>query len=132
MLNTALTVAQSGLRAAETRLASSASNIANVHSTTSRIDGETVNTPYVPTQVNQKTMFGGYAKAELVPKNPPSVSMYAPDNIAADANGITQFPNVNLTAELINTEIASYSFEANAVVLKTAKEMHGTLLDIFA
>lgn len=128
----AIGTALSGLNAASTRLSASASNIANLQSTQTRRNGVTVNEPYTPVQVDQQSVAGGGTRAIVRPVPNPTVPVYDPSNAAADAEGIVQFPNVNLEEEVVNQVVAKYDFKANLQVIKTEKETTDSLLNILA
>lgn len=128
----AVNTAISGLQASQVRLANSASNVANMNSTVSRVDGERVAQPYRPMEVVQSSQSTGGVRTDLRPTDPSSVPVYDPNNIAADAEGITQYPNVNLESEIVGQQMAKYDFQANLKSLNAADEMMGSLLDIFA
>lgn len=126
-------IALSGLNAAQTRLGNSANNVANVQSTSSRVNGERVEQAYQATDVVQSSLEPtGGVRASIRPRDPATVPAYLPDNPAADENGIVEFPNVNLEEEVVQQQLASYDFKANAKVIQTQDEMLDSLLDIKA
>ena len=125
-----INIALSGLNAAQTRIATSANNIANLQSTTSVENGQQVNKPYVPQQVAQQTRETGGVTTSLQDVRPPSVPVFAPDNPAANDEGILQVPNVNLEQEVANQVLASNTYQANLSVIKRANETYESLLDI--
>jgi flagellar basal-body rod protein FlgC len=127
-LNSAL----SGLNAASKRLETSANNVANQFSTTSLVDGVTVNKPYQPQRVVQTSLSGGGVMARTQSVEPGTVQVNDPDNVAADAQGITQYPNVNLEDEVINQITAKYDFKANLHTIKAGDSMIKNLLDIIS
>lgn len=127
----AINTALSGMFASSRSLAVSANNIANAQSTrTTDGKGNTVNSPYVPQQVNNTSVPGGGVATSLSDISPASVSFFAPDNIAADANGVTSFPNVNLEQETANQLFAANTYKANASIIKRENEAFQSLLDI--
>ena len=125
-------IALSGMHAASKRLANSANNVANMHTTTSRIDGERVNQPFRPQQVTQTSLASGGVVTNLRGVEPASVSVPDASNVAADAEGITQYPNVDLEEEIVTQQIASYDFKANAKVISTENSMFEALLNMTA
>ncbi len=50
----------------------------------------------------------------------------------ANQNGLVAAPNVDLSQEMVNQMLASYSFAANARVLKADDRMNQTLIDTLA
>ena len=129
MINS-LGIPLSGLMAASKRLENSANNTANEFSTHSNINGETVPEPYRPTQVDQASLEPGGVRTITREVDPASVSRYDPENSAADADGITQYPNVNRESEVVNQKLATYDFKANLNVIKAQDNMMKGLLDI--
>ncbi|MGA2863793.1 MAG: flagellar basal body rod protein FlgC [Verrucomicrobiota bacterium] len=119
------------LDAERTRLEVIAQNIANAN-TTRGLDGH----PYQRQQavfqsVLQRAQAGdGSAPALLAPqvtriqKDPrPGRALYQPGHPDADANGMVQFPNVNLYEEMADMIVASRTYEANLAVLKNGRTM---------
>jgi flagellar hook-associated protein FlgK len=108
-------IATSGLLASEKRVSIAANNIANA------------GTPgFTPQDVDQTAQSDGSVSAKAVDRTPASITLTNPD-------GSTQeFPNVSLDQELVNTQVATYDYKANAVLLKTQRELNKTLLDIQA
>jgi flagellar basal-body rod protein FlgC len=126
-INTAL----SGLNAASLRLSNSANNIANVSTTGRLIDGKKVG-GYTPTDVVQSSVEPqGGVNASVVARDPKAVNLASPTNTdPASRDNILNFPNVSLEEEVVNSDIATYTFKANLKSLKAADEMIGSLLDI--
>lgn len=95
-----LSIAQSGLQAAQLRLHSSAHNVANLQ------------TPGFARQQVQQQAQGplGGVQARVTP--------------AAEGAG--------LEAEAVEQMAASYAFKANVLVLRTADDVLGSLLDVRA
>lgn len=127
MLSSALNTAVSGLRASEVRLANSANNVANIQST-----GQAPGQTFQPSQVVQSSVASGGVQTSLQAVTPATVPVNDPSNLAADANGITQYPNVNLEQEVVNQQIATYDFKANLKVIEKTDELTKSLLDIVA
>jgi flagellar basal-body rod protein FlgC len=109
MVTSIISTAVSGLRAAETRLANSANNVANLQSEN-----------FTPQRVLQTSTEPG-TRADLIDVDPARI---------ATAEGDT--PNVNLEGEIVDQQIATYNFKANLQVLKAADEMTEDLLNIRA
>lgn len=133
MLNT-IQVALSGLQAASNRLNASASNIANI-STTGSLDGST-QAPYQALTTTQSAVSNGQSegagvRSEIVTANRPFVPAYDPDSPFADENGVIGVPNVNLTEEAVQLNLAKTSYKANIGTLKVAEELSDELLSIF-
>jgi flagellar basal body rod protein FlgC len=124
-------VALSGLNAASLRLANSANNIANVNTTGRIVDGVRVGR-YTPTDVVQSAVEPqGGVNASVVARNPQAVNLSSPTNTDPDSrDNILTFPNVSLEEEVVNSDIATYTFKANLKSLKALDEMLGAVLDI--
>ncbi len=119
IMNTALT----GLNASSTRLSNSANNVANINTVKDEKAGIE---SYRATEVQQKAIEPGGTSASVRERDPATVQI--PDG----EGGVTEAPNVNLESEIVQQEIATYTFEANLKVIKAADEMAEDLLDTFA
>jgi len=64
------------------------------------------------------------------PVNPPSIQAYDPNNAAANASGITQFPNVDRAQQLVQANIASYDARGNLAVIKVENHLLQSVLNI--
>jgi len=59
-----------------------------------------------------------------IQKDPrPGRSVYQPGHPDADANGMVQFPNVDIYEEMADMIVASRTYEANLAVLKNGRSM---------
>ena len=126
-------IALSGMQAASTRLANSANNIANAQSTARIVDGKRESSPFVPQDVVSIAVEPtGGVETELRTRTPASVPVNDPDNPSADAEGITQYPNVNIDEAVAGLPMNTYTFQANLKALQTDDENMKSLLDITA
>ena len=131
----AVSIALSGLRAQQTRLAAGASNIANA-STTGTVPAaspsapaSTASTVYKPLNVNLTSLASGGVRADVV-ADPSGYSLiYDPSSPYANPQGMIAAPDIDLTREIVNITEIKHSFKANLAVLKTQDEMLGALLD---
>lgn len=123
-------VSLSGLRAASTRIAVAADNIANQNSTSREENGRVVREPYVPRQVDQVSLSEGGTQALLRDRNPASVPIFDPDDPDADADGTVRAPNVNLETETVNLIAARSAYKANLNAIKIQADVLNSLLDI--
>lgn len=125
-------IALSGLTAQTRRLDASASNVANVRSTGAvpATDGtaEGKRAPYQPLAVAQTDANPG-TRATFTPITPAYLQEYAPDDGAANGDGMVAAPNVDLATERINQMAASRAYGANIAVVRTQDEMLTSLLD---
>ena len=55
---------------------------------------------------------------------------YAPNHPGADAQGYVSMPNVNPLIEMMDMKEAQRTYEANMNVMKTAREMSASVLDL--
>ena len=117
-------VAGSALTAQSMRLNAVASNLANADSITSA-DGK----PYRAKQVVfEATPMGGAAAQgvrvkQVVEDNSPGRLVYDPKSPAADEKGYVTMPNVSVVDEMVNMISASRSYQTNAEVMNTAKQL---------
>jgi flagellar basal-body rod protein FlgC len=131
------TIALSGMNAAARRLEVSASNVANVMS-----DGALPNADgtvpagapiaYAPLEVVQTASVGGGTQTSVTTVTPSTAAVSDPQAPFANQNGLVAAPNVDLARELVGQMLASYSFAANAMVMRADNRMTKTLLDITA
>ncbi len=128
------TIALSGMNAAARRLQVSASNVANVTST-GALPNADVTVPagapraYAPLELVQTTSAGGGTQT-TVTTTPSAIAVPDPQASFANQNGLVAAPNVDLSQELVDQMISSYSFAANATVMKADDRMTKMLLNI--
>lgn len=117
-------IAGSALTAQSMRLNAVASNLANADSAISA-DGK----PYRAKQVvfEATPMQGAAAQGvrvkQVVEDNSPPRLLYDPRNPAADEKGYVSMPNVSVVDEMVNMISASRSYQTNADVMNTAKQL---------
>ncbi len=131
-LNISTDVAVSGMRVQAERLKVIAQNMANADSVSTEPGGE----PYR----RQVVSFQNYVDAEsgaqmvrvdkVVKDNAPFEKQYAPNHPGADAQGYIALPNVNPLIEMMDMKEAQRAYDANLNMLKTAREMNSSVLDI--
>jgi flagellar basal-body rod protein FlgC len=131
------TIALSGMNAAARRLEVSASNVANVQSTGAlpNADGTVpAGAPraYAPIELVQTASAGGGTQTTVTTVTPSTTAVSDPQAPFANQDGLVAAPNVDLAQEMIGQLIASYTFTANATVMKADNRMTRTLLDITA
>jgi len=144
---TAITTAVSGLQASATRLAGSASNIANINSR-GPIPEAPPNEPaarrretppaaaapqvYQPVETVQTAREGGGVKAILKPSTPSFIPEYDPDAAYANKDGFVAAADVDIVSEMVNQMEALRSFRANMATVRTAGEMEESLRSLQA
>jgi flagellar basal-body rod protein FlgC len=131
------TIALSGMNAASRRIEVSASNVANVMSTGAlpNADGSVpagAPTAYAPLEVVQTASADGGTQTTVTTVTPSTTAVSDPQAPFANQDGLVAAPNVDLSQELVNQMMASYSFAANAKVMAADNRMTKTLLDIKA
>ena len=127
-----LSIAVSGLTAASLRLNAAADNIANNQDTAPTTPQPGAPKPYQPVDVVQTPVPGGGTLATFHQVHPASNTMYDPGSPFADQNGNVLAPNTDLAQQLVNTNIASVSYDANVKVVQAQQHMNGYLLNIFS
>ena len=117
-------VAGSALTAQSMRLNAVASNLANADSIAGP-DGK----PYRAKQVvfeaapiDEQSAIGVRVK-QVVEDASPGRMVYDPRNPAANENGYVTLPNVSVVDEMVNMISASRSYQTNAEVMNTAKQL---------
>jgi len=126
-------IALSGLTAQTRRLDASAANVANVRSTGAvpTTDGAAADgkrAAYQPIAVAQSDAKPG-TRTSFTPITPAYLQDYAPDDSAANGDGMVAAPNVDLATERVNQMAASRAYGANVAVVRTQDEMLTSLLD---
>jgi flagellar basal-body rod protein FlgC len=111
------------MNAATRRLEVSASNVANVMTTGAlpATNGTVATGPpqaYQPLRLNETASANGGTQTSVTAAAPSYVAISDPQAPFANQNGLVAAPNVDISLEMINQMIASYSFTANAGVLK--------------
>ncbi|AMO75072.1 MULTISPECIES: flagellar basal body rod protein FlgC [Pseudomonas] len=136
-------IAGSGMSAQTTRLNTTASNIANAESVSSSIDQTyrarhpVFSAMFQQAQSGQGSLFQdtdqagtGVQVLGVVEDQSPLVPRYEPNHPAADANGYVYYPNVNVVEEMADMMSASRSFQSNAEMMNTAKQMMQKVLTL--
>lgn len=131
-------IAASGLAAQRTRLAATASNIANAETTRTEGGGPyRRRDPVFRTAQPDIGFAGSLARAmrsvEVVRMNlddGPPVSRFSPGHPDADENGFVDFPRVHVVQEMANLMSASRSYESNLLIIRKARQMADAALRI--
>lgn len=117
-------IAGSALTAQSQRLNAVASNLANADSA-SGADGK----PYRAKQVVFEAVpvqgegAQGVRVRQVVEDSSPARLVYDPRHPAADDKGYVSMPNVSVVDEMVNMISASRSYQTNADVMNTAKQL---------
>lgn len=128
----AISIGLSGLRAADTRLGATASNIANA-GTTGQIPGPGATHPvFAPVRVELSEAAGGGVSARTYSDPSGYQSLYDPSSPDANASGLIGAPNVDLVTEAVDLIAAKVQYEASARIIKAADDVQKTALDTLA
>jgi flagellar basal-body rod protein FlgC len=136
-MSTISTIALTGMNAATRRVEVSASNIANAMDT-GALPGADGTVPagapraYAPLEVQQTSGPGGGTRTTVTTATPSTVAVSDPQAPFANQNGLVAAPNVDLAGQILGQMLASYSFAADATVIKADDRMTRALLDITA
>ena len=125
-------IAASGMKAQSERLKVISQNMANADSVSADPNGE----PYRRQVVSFQNYLDPTTGAQKVKVNKivkdmsPFEKKYEPNHPAADAQGYVSLPNVNPLVEMMDMKEAQRVYDANLNMLKTAREMNSSVLDI--
>lgn len=130
-------IAGSALTAQSQRLNVTASNLANVDSTTGP-DGQPYKAKQVVFSVDPlggsgsapAQQVGGVRVTGVIDDPAPMKTVYSPGNPAANAQGYVTMPNVDPVQEMVNMISASRSYQASVETLNTAKQLMQKTLTI--
>ena len=125
-------IAASGMKAQAERLKVISQNMANVDSISAEPGGE----PYRRQVVSFENYIDKETGAQLVKVDKivddmsPFEKKYEPNHPGADKEGYVSLPNVNPLIEMMDMKEAQRVYDANLNMLKTAREMNSSVLDI--
>lgn len=125
-------IAASGMRAQSERLKVISQNMANADS----LSTEKGKDPYrrqivsFANYIDEKTGAQKVKVDRIVKDMSPFEKKYDPNHPAADDRGYVSLPNVNPLVEMMDMKEAQRVYEANLNMLKTAREMNNSTLDI--
>ncbi len=121
-------ISVSGMQAHDKAMEVISSNIANARTLDSG-QGQ----PYRRLETVLRSENEGVSGVEvegIVPDMGSLQRIYDPGNPKADANGYINMPNVQLPVEMMNMNIASRAYQANAAILKRYQKMVETTLEL--
>ncbi|WP_437884214.1 flagellar basal body rod protein FlgC [Pseudomonas sp. LRF_L74] len=128
-------IAGSGMSAQTVRLNTVASNIANAESVSSSVDQTyRARHPLFSTLYQEGTSQGSLFEEQdvagagvqvlgVVEDQSELEARYEPNHPAANAEGYVYYPNVNVVEEMADMISASRSFQTNAEIMNTTKQM---------
>lgn len=125
-------IASSGMKAQAERLKVISQNMANVDSVSTTPGGEPYRRQVVSFQnyIDPETGAQKVRVDRIVKDMSPFEKKYDPNHPAADAKGYVSLPNVNTLVEMMDMKEAQRVYDANLNMLKTAREMNSSVLDI--
>ena len=129
-----LDIASTGMAAQRLRVQLIASNVANSETTRTKEGGPFRRRDAV-FQSQDLGFSGALANAgvrvaSIQTSQEPFLTRYEPGHPDANADGVVNYPNVNPVEEMVNLTEASRSYEANIAVVRSAKAMATSALDI--
>lgn len=127
-------IAASGLSAQRLRVQLIASNIANSETTRTKEGGpfRRKDAVFVAQDLGFESELrnAGVRVADIRTSREPFLTRYEPGHPDANAEGVVSYPNVNPVEEMVNLTEASRAFEANVAVVRSAKAMAQSAMDI--
>ena len=131
-LSVSADIAVSGMRAQAERLKVIAQNMANAESVSAEKGGEPYRRQVVSFQnyVDNETGAEMVRVDKVVKDQSEFEKKYAPNNPGADEQGYISLPNVNPLVEMMDMKEAQRAYEANMNMMKTARDMNSSVLDI--
>lgn len=137
-------ISAGGMSAQRFRLNVIASNLANQNTTRTpeggayrRKDVVFQATPIKPAEntasgpaINPGMQSMSVKVVEVISDPSPLVMKYQPGHPDANSDGYVAHPNVNTFEEMVNMLSATRSYEANATIMKNAKEMSDRTIDL--
>jgi flagellar basal-body rod protein FlgC len=133
-LSNVFNIAGSAMSAQTIRLNTTASNMANAESiSSSEVDTYRARKPvfalkeaqveHLPNHLQTLVPGQGVDVKEIIESDKPLRMAYEPNHPMADENGYIWYPNVNVVEEMADMISASRSFQINADIMNTAKQM---------
>lgn len=133
-------ISASGLTAQRLRMDVISENIANIDTTRTE-DGGPYTRKYVVLEERtesfsdvlknaSKTVGGGVRVSEIGEDASEYKRVYDPDNPDADEEGYVEYPNVDMTQEMVDMISAYRSYEANVTAFSAYKDMAVKTLEI--
>jgi len=123
-----INISISGLRAQGKQMEVLSSNVANAR-TINAGNGE----PYRRLEAafsSSEDDIGGVSLDKILTDMSDFPKIFDPGNPKADEQGYVLMPNVNLPIEMMNLNIATRAYQANAAVLKRYQQMVETTLEL--
>jgi flagellar basal-body rod protein FlgC len=131
-LESAMSIAASGLRAQSARLRIIAENVANADSTATEAGGDPYRRriPVFQAELDRATGLDRVALTRTAPDMSDFSIRYEPGHPAADGGGYVKYSNVNALIELMDMRSAQRAYEANLSVIENSRAMLTRTLDL--
>jgi flagellar basal-body rod protein FlgC len=125
-------ISASALDSQRKRMNVIASNMANVHSTSTEAGGvyKRKDVLFEATPMDPKEKFAGVRVKEIVVDNTQPVIVYDPEHPDADAEGYVAMPNINIIEEMVNMMMATRAYEANVSAFNISKDSFMKTMEI--
>ncbi|GLH73820.1 flagellar basal-body rod protein FlgC [Geothrix limicola] len=133
-INNILDIASTGMAAQRLRVQLIAANVANSETTRTKEGG-----PYRRKDAvfqsqdmgfSQALAGAGVRVAAIQTSQEPFLTRYEPAHPDANADGVVSYPNINPVEEMVNLTEAGRAYEANIAVVRSAKAMATSALEI--
>ena len=123
-------VAISGMQAQNKNLSAIYSNVANARTTDAGAGEPYRRVEAVFRAQDEGDPLGGVMVDKVAQDASAFPEVYDPAHPDADAGGYVKMPNVSLPTEMINLNIATRAYQANAAVLKRYQQIVDTALEL--
>ena len=128
-------IASSGMAAQRLRVQLIASNVANSETTRTPEGGpwRKRDAVFVPFSLGNNPAgqeYLGVQVKEVQASREPFLLKFEPGHPDADPEGMVNYPNVNPVEEMVNLTEASRAYEANVAVVRAAKAMSQSAVDL--
>ena len=131
-LQAATRLASSGLEAQSLRMRVVSENLANAQSTGAGpgSDPYARKTVTFRAEIDRAVGAASVRLRDIGTDTAPFRTEHDPGNPAADTNGTVKLPNVNMLVEMADMREANRSYEANLQVIKQARAMVASVIDL--
>jgi flagellar basal-body rod protein FlgC len=122
-------IATSGLRAYNKQVEVISSNLANIQ-TTDAGNGQPYRRLIAEFKTKDEDNLSGVELADLVQDKGPFQRVLMPGHPQADKDGYVMMPNISWPTEMVNLNLASRAYQANATILKQYQKMVESSLEL--
>ncbi|HOT71675.1 MAG TPA: flagellar basal body rod protein FlgC [Anaerohalosphaeraceae bacterium] len=122
-------IATSGLRAYNKQVEVISSNLANIQ-TTDAGNGQPYRRLIAEFKTKDEDNLSGVELADLVQDKGPFQRVLMPGHPQADKDGYVMMPNISWPTEMVNLNLASRAYQANAAILKQYQKMVESSLEL--